>query len=340
MGENKEQKGNGSKIRIVLICFLPVCILLSCFSVIFLSAMGLMNVVYDGSTENVEGLLNNINIDDSIIGIDEADLPKETVADTSFDNSFPPETNIPEETLPLLPPDNMPDDTITTQNDRILKITETATADYFNDALFLGDSRMVGLALSSQDIGATFYASVGLALNQLETKKISKDLTALELMENDEKQYKKIYMMFGLNELGWAYANKFAENYKEAILKVRSIYPDADICVMSIMPVSEKANIKSFTPETANLRIAEYNSLLLELVQEIDAWYLPSYELFADERGFLPTHLSSDGIHLRADSNKKLMNYISNHMLLGVNNQYVNTSEEKDKEIINKDSVT
>ncbi len=331
MGEDRKKKGNGGKIRISLICFLPVCVLISCFSVIVLSAMGLMNVVYDGSVENVEVLLNNTSIDDSIIGIDESDLPKETVPDTSFETSVPPETNVPEENNPTTPPD----DIIIDENDRILKLTEPATADYFKDTLFLGDSRMLGLALSSQDIGATFYASVGLAINQLETKKISKGMTAIELMKNDSKQYSKIYMMFGLNELGWVYAHRFAESYKEAVLKIRSIYPSADICIMSIMPVSEKANINSFTPESANLRIAEYNALLLELVGEIDAWYLESYELFANERGFLPIEMSSDGIHLRADSNKALMNYISNH-LLGGNNQYVNTNEERMK----KESVT
>ena len=202
--------------------------------------------------------------------------------------------------------------------DHILKETAPAEDEYFAETLFVGDSRMVGLGMTCQNIGATFYAAVGLSINQVNTKKVIKidaetSYTVMEAIENDPRDFKRIYLMFGLNELGWAYPSVFIRSVRTSIEQLWELCPDSEICIMAIMPVSSDKSVSIYTGAEANERIREYNSLLLQLASDLDCWYLDSYNLLADEEGNLPKEFAADGIHMYSEQNKKLMNYIACH---------------------------
>lgn len=202
--------------------------------------------------------------------------------------------------------------------DHILKETLAADEKYFENTLFIGDSRMLGLGMSCQNLGATFYAAVGLSINQLNTKKVinvdsETSYTVMEAVENSDKDFKRIYLMFGLNELGWAYPSVFVRSIGSAIERLTELCPEAEICIMAIMPISADKSVSIYTGHEANARIREYNALLLQLASEMNCWYLDSYNLLADEEGNLPGGFAADGIHMYSEQNKKLMNYIACH---------------------------
>ncbi len=71
--------------------------------------------------------------------------------------------------------------------------------------------------------------------------------TIIEMM--GQKTYGKIYIMLGMNELGWAYDNIFIERYGKLIDTIKEKQPQADIYIQSILPVSLK---KSQNDETFN----------------------------------------------------------------------------------------
>ena len=79
--------------------------------------------------------------------------------------------------------------------------------------------------------------------------------------------------MFGENELGWAYADVFIEEYGKVIDKVREYQPQANIYVHSIFPVSASASQRN-SFGVNNERIEEYNVLLRQMCQDKGVSYL------------------------------------------------------------------
>lgn len=204
------------------------------------------------------------------------------------------------------------------KNDHILKETDVVGEDYFVDTLFIGDSRLLGLGMTWKDTEATFYADVGLAINQLDTKKVIKEdaetsYTVMEAIERDQRDYKRIYMMFGLNELGWSYPSVFVHSVRSVIEQLGELCPNAEVCIMAIMPISAEKTVSNYTGPVANERIREFNSLLLDLAVELDIWYLDTYTLMSDEEGNLPEGYAGDGVHLYLEHNKKIISYLKNH---------------------------
>lgn len=202
--------------------------------------------------------------------------------------------------------------------DHILKETNPVAEDYYNDTLFIGDSRMLGLSMTWKDSNAKFYSAVGLSINQLNTKKVIKvdaetSYTVMEAIENDSTEYKRIYLMFGLNELGWGYPSVFIRSLRTAIEQIKEYCPEAEFCLMAIMPIAADKTVSIYTGAVANERIREFNSLVLSLAAELDCWYLDTYNLLADAEGNLPDGYAADGIHMYSEQNKKIINYISNH---------------------------
>ena len=74
-----------------------------------------------------------------------------------------------------------------------------------SNALFIGDSRTVGLSEYSQIDGADFFANVGMSVYNIHDKTVSVPtvgkVTLTQLLKN--KKYDKIYVMLGINEIGY-----------------------------------------------------------------------------------------------------------------------------------------
>ena len=87
----------------------------------------------------------------------------------------------------------------------------TVDADYFDDALMIGDSRTVGLKEYGTLGNATFYCDSGLSIYDLENKKIMVDgigkVSISDLLASHT--YHKIYLMLGINELGYDVTQTF-----------------------------------------------------------------------------------------------------------------------------------
>ena len=100
---------------------------------------------------------------------------------------------------------------------------------YFDDAVFIGDSRTVGL----RDYGgldqATFYATVGLNIYDMWTEKFcevgGKKVTLEEAL--GQRQYGKIYFQIGINEMGRGNLESFMQQYEASVQKFRQLQPDA-----------------------------------------------------------------------------------------------------------------
>jgi lysophospholipase L1-like esterase len=198
---------------------------------------------------------------------------------------------------------------------QVASIDTSETDDYFSNALFIGDSRTQGLLLYSNLGNANYYAARGLTVEQV-FKKAVVDSTSGKLTVSDalsRRAFGKVYLMFGLNELGWNSADKFIEQYGLVIERVKETQPDAIIYVQSIMPVSSWKSAKD--PVHNNPNIARFNEMIEQLANEKNVIYLNTSDGVADESGVLPDEASSDGIHLNKKYCIKWEEYLRAHEL-------------------------
>lgn len=238
-----------------------------------------------------------------------------------------PETTSPAPATVTEPPETVVPDTtdVTTEVPLIFTLPEAETPegnDYFASILFIGDSRSQGLQISTGGYGATFYADRGLSIDGVSTKQFIKrtaldgSLTSISIIEalTAEPVTEKIYIWLGLNELGWTSSAKFEEAYRTQLTAICQICPDADIVIMSLLPVSRNAIVIGVDSSAdANQRVVKYNEILLQLAEEAGVYYLNCYEAFVDNEGYLPDGYASDGIHLVKAQNLALCDYIRAH---------------------------
>ena len=194
-----------------------------------------------------------------------------------------------------------------------------AEEDYFSDAVFLGDSRTDGLRLySGIRPGGVIYHN-GLMVFEAadrENKCIKgadgQKHAVLELLE--QNAYAKVYVMFGVNELGYGDDQAFYDTYGQFLDQIRQLQPDAVLYLQSIIPVNEEVAKKyDGRAYVTNAKITEYNTLLRQLAEEKQVVYLDLASALAGEDGVLPAEGTTDGVHFRKAWYQKWYAYLRAH---------------------------
>lgn len=180
----------------------------------------------------------------------------------------------------------------------------------YSDATFIGDSRTEALKTYGLLKGADYYTYKGLKVDTVFTEPcIDVDGSKMTVMDAiGRKQYKRIYIMLGVNELGWVSTDIFIDDYGKIIDNLKETQPGATIYVQSILPVSAK---KSEIDEIYNNpRINEFNGLIQAMAEEKGVTYLPVNTAVMDETGALPAGASTDGVHPNIDYCRKWTAYL------------------------------
>ena len=201
--------------------------------------------------------------------------------------------------------DNQYDDTIYAYQEQVVD------AHYFDDALFIGDSRTEGFFLYTGMEGVDAYYSKGLNVESIFKDKIvksgGKKKTVIDAL--DDKKYGKIYIMFGVNELGWAFDYLFEDKYAELVDAIIEKQPDAIIYVQNILPISAERS-KTDTIYN-NEKVNQFNSLIEDMCKSRpQVIYLDVASALRDETGALPKGASHDGVHCNKDYCMVWLNYL------------------------------
>lgn len=193
--------------------------------------------------------------------------------------------------------------------------TETAetteAADTFENALFIGDSRTEGFVLLS-GIHAKYYACKGLNVASVYTDPvIAKDGTNMTVMDAVAgTEFKRVYLMFGVNETGWVNADIFIDDYRKILEDIRATHPEAEIYVQSVLPVSQA--VSDTHSYVKNDKISQYNELLQKMAEEEKVTYVNVAEAVS-VNGVLPDDAALDGIHLNQEYCQKWLAYLTEH---------------------------
>lgn len=192
----------------------------------------------------------------------------------------------------------------------------TVDVNYFNDGVFIGDSRIVGLQLYSGWENASFFAAKGMEVYSYFDKPYIKagtvKMTVPQALAG--QQFGKVYMMIGINEMGTGTHETFIAKYKEIIESIRQQQPQALIYVMGILYVDEEKSLAD--PIFNNVNIKDRNKYIQQMAEEMGLYYLDINEAICGTDEFLPKDYTSDGIHLKAEYIPIWTDYLLNHAIL------------------------
>lgn len=191
--------------------------------------------------------------------------------------------------------------------------TDPVDSDYFEDAVFIGDSRTEGMLLFTGLSDTISYAEKGLTVDTVFTKPVvkrdGKKITVMDALR--ETDFKKVYIMFGINETGWAYSELFINKYSKIIDEIKDINPKAIIYIQEILPVTE--TVSKTHSYITNKKIYEFNKLLRKLANDQNVYYIDVGKAVSDNNGCLPEDAANDGIHLKKSYCIKWLDYLKSH---------------------------
>ncbi|MBQ8961357.1 MAG: hypothetical protein IJ071_09135 [Ruminococcus sp.] len=165
----------------------------------------------------------------------------------------------------------------------------TSDASYFDDALFIGDSRTVGIQEYGTLKNADYFCDVGLSASQIDEAEIG-GRTFDQVI--DDKQYGKIYVMLGVNEVGNDYEFTVTK-FRALIEKLKVHQPDAVIYIQGNLHVSASAETNIIN----NAAIDYLNSRFAQLADYKKVFYIDVNPLYDDEYGYFNAAYTDDGVH-------------------------------------------
>ena len=196
---------------------------------------------------------------------------------------------------------------------------------YFDDVLFIGDSRTVGIKEYGSLKNADYFCSVGLAAYKINNEYVDGCTIKDKLSKNN---YGKIYVMLGINEV----ANDVEytlTSFRNLISTIREYQPDAAIMLQGNLHVSSAAQTDSIT----NAGIDELNNKLAQLAEETEnTYFININEVFDDENGALTAEFTSDGIHVLGKYYEDWCSWLCNNTVIYCVDSTTETEAETEAE--------
>ena len=186
---------------------------------------------------------------------------------------------------------------------------------YFDDALFIGDSRTVGLSEYGGIEGADFYATTGMSVYNIDSEKVRLGDKGVISFENLITQYSygKIYLMLGINELGYD-KDETVNEYKALVERLRQAQPEAIIFVEANLHVSAKRSSQDAIYNNQNINYINDNISVLADNENI--FYIDVNKLFDDEDGNLRADTTMDETHVLGRYYKQWADWIAENAIV------------------------
>ena len=197
----------------------------------------------------------------------------------------------------------------------VVPLQSTAVDDsYFSNSVFIGDSRMEGFRNSSGITQGTFLTGVGLSTSDMAEPIIATADGNISVYQGlSGRQYDRIYLMLGANDLGYYPWENFLPTFESVLKQFHELQPNAIIYVCSVIYVEESKIAAGFEYDN-NDNVRTINGYILQACEELwYSYYLNLNEIFSNGYGSLLSDASSDGIHLYAPYLENMLKYLKNH---------------------------
>ncbi len=206
--------------------------------------------------------------------------------------------------------------------DYTLPVPKSSAVDskYFNDTVFIGDSRIKGLLMYT-DLSPLDFSGEGANVDSVQTQSYIRlkdengefeTYTLAEALEYKRGSYKAVYIGLGLNELGWP-LDAFMLSLESLVETIRSV-TDVPIYLQMIMPMTQHAeDTNRFSLTNAKQRM--FNQSLIRYCVRARLFRLDPISLFSLGDGTLDPKHASDGFHLLPESCLILADYYKTHVV-------------------------
>ena len=191
----------------------------------------------------------------------------------------------------------------------------SVTADYFNDAVFIGDSRTVGICEYSGIENATFLCKTSLTIYDYDKPKIEYNNEKTSIQDVLEKeQFGKIYLMVGINECSYGTPESFYALYKNVVDDIRKLQPNALIFIEGNLFVTQEKSDEN--TGITNENITSRNELIATLANQKDTFYIDINQSSLCADGALVSDYTWDQIHVKAQYYEVWKDYLLEHGII------------------------
>ena len=209
---------------------------------------------------------------------------------------------------------------------------EAHGSEFFNDAVFVGDSITVGLEYyvnnerkaGRECLGTAQFLCAG-SMSYTNSRgavgaahSIHPEYNGQEvLIEDGIKQCgaKKVFLMLGMNDFLAYNMDKVKSNIRDTIDKIKSVNPDVRIYIESVTPITSGKEHDNFTNEN----IDSFNQILRGIAGEYGLRFVDINSQLKGSDGYLKPEYCGDngekgmGIHMSAAGSKAWINYLINN---------------------------
>jgi hypothetical protein len=165
---------------------------------------------------------------------------------------------------------------------------------YFDDALFIGDSRTVGIQEYGTFTNSDFFCSIGMMASNIDSQNINGQ-TFDQLI--DSKQYGKVYVMLGINEVGNDFQFTLTK-YRAIIEKLKAHQTNATIYIQANLHITTS---RSSTDRIYNnTKLNDLNARIKAMCDGVKIVYMDVNPIFDDATGGLSWDYAYDDFHLKS----------------------------------------
>ncbi len=202
------------------------------------------------------------------------------------------------------------------KSDKKAKQFCTVTEEYFSDALFIGDSRTVGMLQSHLLSNASYYAKTGIGIGDILSERIVNESgTMISVSEAlCLHTFSKVYIMIGINDISSGDTEWFTQQYKEILDTVRNTQPNAVIYIQGNIPMSYGTQDLNGALNNKNLSLR--NEASRALADKNTIFYLDIGSIYADDNGNLQPCYTTDGLHVMPDYYSLWVDYLLHHAIV------------------------
>lgn len=212
------------------------------------------------------------------------------------EETFSPESAEPP-TKPPLPEEPFETEEAPLPDTDTVKTFTSVDRSYWDNTLFIGDSRTVGLAEYADLGSADVFAYSGMSVYKVFEKELSVNGSEKQTLENLllHRQYDKIYIMMGINELGY-YFEPTIERYQNMVDYIQKLQPNAIIFLEANLHVTQEKS--SSDKIYNNAGINRINQAISDMADGCAKFYVDVNTLFDDGQGNLDASYTADDSHV------------------------------------------
>lgn len=191
----------------------------------------------------------------------------------------------------------------------------TVSEAYFENTLFIGDSRMVGFSIYRKLEGATYYCYQSADAFTILDKEYELEPYGMISLYNllTISRFDKIYISLGINNVAAGIENH-SKHYKRLLDIIQELQPDAIIYLLANLHITSE--LKSDLPYLTNENINLINMFISKFADNKKIFYLDPNVLYDDEYGNMDSELSYDHAHIYVKHYDRYLYFLLTHAVV------------------------